>query len=80
MLDKGALCIQLHQIVAEHSYDRFVLVSHSYGSVISNFILADQVMRPKLTSALLVDPVSFLLRTLDVAHNFKVWEPGRANE
>lgn len=80
MLDKDALCIQLRQIVAVHSYDRFVLVSHSYGSVISNFILADQVMRPKVASALLIDPVSFLLHTPDVAHNFTVRQPRRANE
>ncbi|KAM0714777.1 hypothetical protein Q7P37_009241 [Cladosporium fusiforme] len=80
MLDKDELCMELCQIVAKNSYDRFVLVSHSYGSVISKFILADEVLRPKAASALFVDPVNFLLHTPDVAYNFTVRQPRRANE
>lgn len=80
VLDKDELCMELRQIVAKHGYDRFVLVSHSYGSVISKFILADEVLRPKAASALFVDPVNFLLHTPDVAHNFTVRQPRRANE
>lgn len=80
MLDKDVLCTELRQIIAEHSYDSFLLVSHSYGSVISTFILADQILRPKVASALFVDPVNFLLHMPDVAHNFTVRQPQRANE
>lgn len=61
-------------------YDRFVLASHSYGSAISKFILSDQDLRPKVASALFVDPVCFLLHTPDVAYNFTARRPQRASE
>lgn len=79
-LSKDELCTELRHILAEHNYDRFVLVSHSYGSVISSFIMSDPILRPKVASALLVDPVSFLLHTPDVAYNFTVRQPQQANE
>lgn len=79
-LDKDEMCTEIGQIIAKHNYDRFALVSHSYGSVISAFILGDQFLRPKVASTLLVDPVSFLLHTPDVAYNFTTRQPRRANE
>lgn len=75
-LNKDEMCTELRQIIAKQKFDRFVLVSHSYGSVISTFILADQVLRPKVASLLLVDPVSFLLHTPDVA----LRQPRHTNE
>jgi hypothetical protein len=71
-LDKDEICIELRCILAEHNYDRFVLVSRSYGRIISSFIITDQILRPKVASALLVDPVTFLLHTPAVAYNFTV--------
>lgn len=79
-LNNDELCAELRQILTEHNYDRFVLVSHSYGSVISTSIMADTMLRPKVASALFVDPVSFLLHTPDVAYNFTVRQPQHANE
>jgi pimeloyl-ACP methyl ester carboxylesterase len=79
-LDKDEFCTELRRILDEHNYDRFVLVSHSYGSIISSFIMADQILRSKVASALLVDPVSFLLHTPNVAYNFTVRQPQHANE
>jgi pimeloyl-ACP methyl ester carboxylesterase len=79
-LDKDEMCVELRRILAAHNYDRVVLVSHSYGSIVSSFIMADQVLRPKVASALLVDPVSFLLHIPDVAYNFTVRQPRHANE
>jgi len=79
-LDNDEICIELRQILAEHNYDRFVLVSHSYGSVIGSFIMADTMLRPKVASALFVDPVSFLLHIPNVAYNFTVRKPRQANE
>jgi predicted alpha/beta hydrolase family esterase len=79
-LDKDEIRIELRCILAEHDYDRFVLVSHSYGSIISPFIITDQILRPKVASALLIGPVTFLLHTPDVAYNFTVRQPRRTNE
>ncbi|KAI7722968.1 hypothetical protein KC353_g20 [Hortaea werneckii] len=74
------MCTEIGQIIAKHNYDRFALVSHSYGSVIGAFILGDQFLRPKVASTLLVDPMSFLLHTPDVTYNFTTRQPRRANE
>lgn len=74
-LDKDEMCIELRKVLADYNYDRFVLVSHSYGSIVSSFILADQKLRLKVVSILLVDPVSFLLHIPDVVYNFTVRQP-----
>lgn len=76
-LNKDETCTELRQIIAEHNYDRFVPVSHSYGSVISSFIMADTMLRPKVASALFVDPVSFLLHTPNVAYNLRYDSRGK---
>ena len=74
------ICTELHQIIAAHGYDRFVLISHSYGSVISTHLLSNAVLRPMVASALLIDPVCFMLHLPDIAYNFTVRKPQRANE
>lgn len=67
-------------ILARHGWDRVVLASHSYGSVVSAHLLRDPVMSPRIGPALLVDPVCFLLHLPDVAYNFVYRKPQRANE
>jgi len=79
-LDREQFCAELRQILDSHSWDRFVMASHSYGSVFSTFVVADPNLRSRVTSLLLVDPVTFLLHTPDVAYNFTVRKPRRANE
>lgn len=80
MLDKDVLCDEIQSILAKHQYDNFVLISHSYGSVITTHLLHNAAMEPKISSVLLIDPVSFLLHKPDVAYNFTVREPQLANE
>jgi pimeloyl-ACP methyl ester carboxylesterase len=79
-LGKDNMCAELHQILIAQNYSRFVLISHSYGSVISTHILSNPSLRPLVSSALFIDPVSFLLHNPDVAYNFTVRKPRRANE
>lgn len=79
-LGKDDMCAELRQILASHGYERFVLVAHSYGSIISTHILSNASLRPMVASALLIDPVNFLLHMPDVAYNFTVRKPQRANE
>ena len=79
-LSKDEMCAELHQIVAAHGYHRFVLITHSYGSVIATHMLSNASLRPMIASALLIDPVCFLLHMPDVAYNFTARKPRRANE
>lgn len=71
---------QLTSILDLHGYDRFVLCSHSYGSVPSTHILNDQALASRVSSVLLVDPVTLLLHMPDVAYNFTARKPKTAAE
>ncbi|KAH7051132.1 hypothetical protein B0J12DRAFT_78504 [Macrophomina phaseolina] len=80
ILGKDAVCVEINQILKRHGWDKFVLASHSYGSVISTHLLHHPDTAAKIASALFVDPVTFLLHLPDVAYNFTTRKPSRANE
>lgn len=81
ILPRSEFLAQLRQILDHHpGFDRFVLLSHSYGSVLSTHILTDDAMASRVAAALLVDPVTILLHMPDVAYNFTVRRPRKANE
>lgn len=72
---------QLTSIINHHfGSGRFVLSSHSYGSVMSTHVMNDPHLSTRISGTLLVDPVSILLHMPDVAYNFTVRPPVRANE
>ncbi|MCJ1421370.1 hypothetical protein MMC32_007733 [Xylographa parallela] len=80
MPEKDQMCEEILQIVNKHHWEKFVLVSHSYGSVISTHLLKHRKTASRIGPVLLVDPVSFLLHLPDVAYNFTCRPPRRANE
>ena len=80
MPEKEQLCKEILQIVKKHDWEKFVLVSHSYGSVISTHLLKGPEIASRIGPVLLIDPVSFLLHLPDVAYNFTCRQPKRANE
>ncbi|KAK5135614.1 hypothetical protein LTR08_005094 [Meristemomyces frigidus] len=59
---------------------RFVLCSHSYGSVFNTYLLTDPAMAARVSATLLIDPVTVLLHMPEVAYNFTVRKPRSANE
>lgn len=79
-LRKDALCAEIAAILAYHKYDKVVLVSHSYGTVISTHLLHHPATRDSIGSMVLIDPVSILLHLPDVAYNFTRRKPYHANE
>lgn len=74
------LCRQINTILEHHGWDKVVLASHSYGSVVSTHLLKNSVTGPKIGPTLFVDPVTFLLHLPDVAYNFTARRPRHANE
>ncbi|KAJ4371928.1 hypothetical protein N0V86_008482 [Didymella sp. IMI 355093] len=74
------ICRQINMILERHGWDRVVLASHSYGSVVSTHLVRDAVTAPKIGPCLFVDPVTFLLHLPDVAYNFTARRPRHANE
>ncbi|KAL7354287.1 hypothetical protein ACKS0A_05373 [Histoplasma ohiense] len=79
-LTKDEFCMQLWTVLQSHGFDEFVLVSHSYGSVITTHLLHSLEFSNRITSVIMVDPVSILLHLPDVAYNFMIRKPKLANE
>lgn len=81
-LGRQEMCAEIDQILLKHfSPDqKFVLVSHSYGTVISTHLLKTPSIARRIGPMVLIDPVSILLHLPDVAYNFTRRKPRRANE
>ncbi|KAK3385419.1 hypothetical protein B0H63DRAFT_394603 [Podospora didyma] len=81
-LSQAKFLKHLGAILAQHGpeWDNFVLVSHSYGSVLTTHILRSPELGPRVRAAVLIDPVSVLLHVPDVAYNFTRRKPRTANE
>lgn len=63
-----------------HSWKKFTLVSHSYGSIPTTHMLRSPSLRSRIESVILIDPVTILLHLPNVAYNFTRRIPKRANE
>ncbi|KZM27463.1 uncharacterized protein EKO05_0010732 [Ascochyta rabiei] len=74
------MCRQIDLILERHGFDKVVLASHSYGSVVSTHLLRNAATAAKIGPVLFVDPVTFLLHLPDVAYNFTARRPRGANE
>lgn len=81
LLSKEDFLQDMATIVDHHSgWDRFSVLSHSYGSFPSTHILLSPTLGPRVPSVILVDPVTVLLHMPDVAYNFTRRRPKKANE
>lgn len=79
-LKKNVMVQEILQIVRHHGWSRFVLVSHSYGSIIGTHLLKSSLTAPYIGPTVFIDPIAFLLHLPDVAYNFTARRPVRANE
>ena len=79
-LQKDEMCQEILSILKKHRWDQVVLISHSYGSVVSTHLLRTPETASRIGPVVLIDPVSFLLHFPDVAYNFTCRQPVRANE
>ncbi|KAM9874273.1 alpha beta hydrolase fold family [Verticillium dahliae] len=79
-MSKDEMCDEVACILKAHGWERVVLVSHSYGSIVTTHLLRAPRTAKVIGPILFVDPVSFLLHLPDVAYNFTYRKPTRANE
>ncbi|EPS40897.1 hypothetical protein H072_5204 [Dactylellina haptotyla CBS 200.50] len=77
---QAALLQELRAILQKHNYKSFTLAANSYGTVITTHILNDPDLSSRVSSLVLIDPVTILLHLPDVAYNFLRRTPKRANE
>lgn len=78
-LSSSATCTAISQILDDLGLDRVVVLSHSYGTVITTQML-HSYFSPRVAAILFVDPIPFLLHLPDVAFNFLYRQPRSANE
>ena len=78
--DKNGMVVEILSILNAEGFSRFVLVSHSYGSVIATHMIHHHLTSNRISSMVFVDPVTILLHFPDVAYNFTRRKPRRANE
>lgn len=79
-LDREVLVKEINSILIHHSWDRIVLMGHSYGTVISAHLLKSPLTCLKIGPVVLVDPICFLLHLPNVAYNFTVRKPKSVKE
>ncbi|KAH8658509.1 hypothetical protein BX600DRAFT_416310 [Xylariales sp. PMI_506] len=77
---KDRMCKEIECIIMDHGWDRFMLVSHSYGSVIATHLLRNPQINRMIGPVFFIDPVSFLLHLPDVAYNFTYRLPTKTKE
>lgn len=80
ILAKTDFLRHVKKILRRHGIDRFVLVGHSYGTVLAGHVLQDPELGAEVEGVVLVDPVCLLLHLPDVAYNFTRRKPRTANE
>lgn len=79
-MTKDEMCDEIQAILKYHEFDKPVLVSHSYGTVIATQLLKSPRLANQIGPVVLIDPISILLHLPDVAYNFTRRKPQRANE
>lgn len=60
-LESQEMCAEILQILRQHQWQKAILVSHSYGSVVSSHLLHNHEAAKLFGPVVLVDPVSILL-------------------
>lgn len=78
-LSSSATCTAISQILDDLGLDRIVVLSHSYGTVVTTQMLHSH-LSPRISAILFVDPIPFLLHLPDVAFNFVYRQARSANE
>ncbi|KAF4120390.1 hypothetical protein GMORB2_3191 [Geosmithia morbida] len=71
---------QVTNILDYHGWDQVSAVSHSYGSVPTTHIIRSPELKHRVTSVVLLDPVTILLHLPYVAYNFTRRAPSATNE
>ncbi len=60
-MGSSEMCGEVLKILRHHGWSEVVLVSHSFGSVVSTHLLKDPETSARISSIVLIDPVSILL-------------------
>ncbi|KAH7909220.1 hypothetical protein BJ138DRAFT_992178, partial [Hygrophoropsis aurantiaca] len=76
----GVICASISHILDSLDIKRIVVISHSYGTVVTAHMFHSPSLSPRIAATLFVDPIPFLLHLPDIAYNFVYRHPRKANE
>ncbi|ATZ50766.1 hypothetical protein BCIN_06g02520 [Botrytis cinerea B05.10] len=81
-LSREETALEVSQIISQHfgPDQKFVLISHSYGTVVTTHLLQSPILSSRIGPVVLIDPVSICLHLPSVAFNFTRRIPKDANE
>jgi pimeloyl-ACP methyl ester carboxylesterase len=79
-LPRDEMVAQILRILQNHDWDRFVLVAHSYGTIIATYLLHSLSIGPKVGPVVLIDPVNLSMHMGDICYNFVYRQPRKASE
>jgi pimeloyl-ACP methyl ester carboxylesterase len=78
--ERDEMVAEILQILEKHNWENFVLVAHSYGTIIATHLLESQRTHARIGPMVLVDPVSLSIHLGDIAYNFAYRSPLKASE
>lgn len=79
-LQEAEMAREIQKILNRHGWNRCVVVSHSYGSVVAAHMLHDPSTSSMIGPMIFVDPVAFSFHPPEVAWNFLRRKPTTASE
>ncbi|EGN95777.1 hypothetical protein SERLA73DRAFT_95386, partial [Serpula lacrymans var. lacrymans S7.3] len=77
---RSTTCSSISHILDSLKLERVVVVSHSYGTVVTAHMFHSEPLSSRIAATLFVDPIPFLLHLPNVAYNFVYRYPRTANE
>jgi pimeloyl-ACP methyl ester carboxylesterase len=79
-LERDEMVAQILQVLSKHDWDKFVLVAHSYGTIIATHLLHSSKTSSRVGPLVLIDPVNLSIHMGEICYNFAYREPRKASE
>ena len=79
-LSRPKTIASITQILNSLNIAQFIIVSHSYGTVVATHFLHDARLSACVAATLFIDPIPFLLHLPNNAYNFVYRNPRTANK
>lgn len=79
-LSASKTCDAIGHVLDDLKLPRVVVISHSYGTVVTAHLFRSAAFAPRISATIFIDPIPFCLHLPTVAYNFVYRVPKGANE
>lgn len=80
MPTRSQMLAEIFRILQHHGWDKFVIMGHSYGTIIATHILQELKGTGRVGAMVLVDPVTLSIHWGGIPYNFLYRPPRKASE